>query len=130
MARIRLETGSVGSFLVSLLGAGLTLSGVGAAIAERSVFGLVVGLIIAGIGVGLEFLAAHMSEAAAEKAEFKRMVKTLKAKGLEEALRTNIALAVQVYSECPGKRTLKYIGKMNPAAERYIVQQIAAKKEK
>lgn len=105
----------------------MIVAGVGAAIGEGEI---VVGLIVAGVGVGLEFLAAHMSEAAAEKAKFKLLVKTLKEKGLEEALRTNIALAVRVYSDCPGKRTLKYIGKMNPDAARYIAQQISVKKEK
>lgn len=64
---------------------------------------------------------------AGEKISFNKWVKLLQSKGLEEQIRTDANVAVQVYNANPGKNTLAYISSLNPQAGEQIAQSVNKK---
>lgn len=77
------------------------------------------GLITLAIGIALYF--------AGEKIHFNKWIKLVQSKGLEEKIRTDINVAVQVYNANPGDNTLKYITGLNPEAGQQISRSISKK---
>lgn len=84
-------------------------------------------LFIAAVGVGLMFLAESVSDSKLQKL----WIRQLKKEGMEPKLAASAELAVQAYYKCSGKKTLKFIRGLNPAAaERIEAQEAQEKQEK
>ena len=60
---------------------------------------------------------------------FKEMVKSIREKGLEGQIRSNVHMAIEVYKGCPNKKMLEYIRTLNPAAAQAITEQNSARKK-
>jgi len=122
MARMKIYKNSVLASVVSIVG-GLTLIlGVTYAVQEE----VLPGILIALAGFALYIWASVISD----NKRFKTWKKTVEAKGLDDAARSSVQSAIQVYNTYPCDKTLKYIAALNPEAARNISAQLAAKKKK
>ena len=110
---------SVGATAVSILGYGLLMMGVMLAVSED----LISGIVMAVLGILLELWAPTISR----NKQFKKWIKQLREKGVEAEIRSDINAAIRVYNSNPCKKTLAYIGTLNPAAAENITKQLLAK---
>lgn len=113
--------------VLSFIGTTITVMGIYCFIDELS-SGITdefyVWLVLALIGVGLCFLAKHISN----KKSLKILIKSIKENHLEEKIRNSTELAVKIYQGNPSKAVLKYICSLNPAAGEIIKQNKTSQK--
>ena len=110
---------SVGATVASIFGYGFLMIGIMLAVSTE----LIQGIVMAAAGLLLEIWAPSISR----NKQFKKWVKQLREKGVEAEISSNINAAIRVYNSNPCKKTLEYIGSLNPAAAENITKQLLAK---
>ena len=111
MMFVRIYRNSFLASLVSIIGSAVAATGIASALGGEPA-----GLIAVPVGIAFFCLAGSISEGK----EFKKWQKLVRSKGIEDAMRTDAALAVSVYRTNPGERALSYITALNPGAGAYI----------
>lgn len=121
MARVTVYKNSILASLVSIMGYGFMVGGLGMAFGGEILGGIVLFL----MGLGCAALASVISE----RAQFRQWIRKLKKDGIIDRARQDTALAIQIFQANPTKQTLRYIRKLNPTAAEYIDQRLAANKQ-
>ena len=84
------------------------------------------GLLLSATGAGLFLLAGAVTKGI----RFWRWWQYIRRKGLEDTIRSDTRIAIQVYNACPGLLTRLYISRQNPSAASYIRQNSQRGKQK
>ena len=119
MMIVRYYKNSVLASLVSIFGCAFIYIGAMGCLQEHEPAALAL------VPIGL--LPFYAASKISEHKAFRKWRKTLREKGVEEQMRSDLPLAVSVYNSNPGKSTQKYIATLNPAAGQYIASSLAAK---
>ena len=81
------------------------------------------------ICIALCMVLRYISSRNSDDKRFRDMVNSIREKGMEDQIRSNVQLAIEVYKGCPNKKMLEYIRTLNPAAAQAITEQNSARKK-